>query len=104
MWWLDFVFFCIGATVVAALAGIALFVAAVLLWALLPRLHVGRPKNDGELCFYDPRVIISGKDGKPIKGERRMIAAPLKIRWWLALSKRNSSRWFIGVMRFDEGE
>lgn len=101
MWWLDLVFHYIGVAVVAAVAGIVLVVvsAAIFLIArmLTPRLHVGRPKNDGELCFYDPRVILAND-------RRHMVAAPLKIRWWAGLSKRNSSRWFIGVMRFDEGD
>lgn len=67
----------------------------------IPRLHFGKPKNDGELCFYDPRVIITGKGGKRVEGERRLITDPLKIKWWVGLSRRNSSKWFVGIIRWD---
>lgn len=74
----------------ALIAGTLLCVAAIVI-RLTPRLHYGRPPNDGELCFYDPRVV----------GERRMINAPLKIKWWLGLSRRNSSKWFVGFIRWE---
>lgn len=84
----------------AVLTGALLCVAFIVI-QLTPRLHIGRPKNDGELCFYDPNVIITGKKGERIEGERQLITDPLKIKWWLGLSKRNSSKWFFGFIRWD---
>lgn len=77
----------------ALIAG-ALFCAAFVVIWLTPRLHYGKPQNDGELCFYDPRI----------KDERRLITDPLKIKWWFGLSRRNSAKWFIGVIRWDPKE
>lgn len=57
----------------AALAFIILaFVAGLLLGALylavrfIPRLNVGAPINEGELCFYDYQSITTGKDGERV--------------------------------------
>lgn len=61
-----------------------------------PRLHIGKPQNNGELCFYDSRPICMGKDG-----ERRMINAPLGIKWWFGASYRNSPKWFFGLIRWE---
>jgi hypothetical protein len=84
----------------ALIAGTLLCIAIVVI-RLTPRLHFGKPQNDGELHFYDPCVIITGKGDKRIEGERRLITDPLKIKWWVGLSKRNSSKWFIGLIRWE---
>ncbi|MGX1353381.1 hypothetical protein AB7M49_007002 [Bradyrhizobium elkanii] len=94
MWFLDCVFYLIGVAVISAAAGIVLAVIVVGLWMLRPRLHIGRPKYSGELSFYERRA----------DGSFRTINAPLGIRWWLGLSKRNSARWFIGVIRWEPKE
>ena len=84
----------------ALIVGVLLGIAFVVI-RFTPRLHVGKPQNDGELTFYDPRVITSGKDGQRIEGGRRPISAPLCIKWWVGLSRRNSSKWFVGLIRWE---
>lgn len=74
----------------ALIAGTLLCVAIVVV-RFTPRVHLGRPQNDGELSFYDPRVI----------GDRRLITDPLKIKWWVGLSRRTSSKWFFGFIRWE---
>lgn len=103
--WLDLTIFCLGtgalAVILLAVVAVVLLGLAIIVIRLTPRLHWGKPQNDGELSFYDSRMIVTGKDGKPISGERRLISEPLKIRWWLGLSRRNSSKWFIGLIRWE---
>lgn len=90
----------LSVALLALIAGTILCIAVVVIH-FTPRLHIGRPQNDGELCFYDPRVITTGKGDKRIEGERRPIAAPLRIKWWVGLSRRNSAKWFVGFIRWD---
>lgn len=103
--WLDLTIRYLGIAMLAVLAFIllvgTLLCVAIVVIRLTPRLHFGAPKNDGELSFYDPRVIITGKGDERTVGERRLITEPLKIRWWVGLSKRNSSKWFVGFIRWD---
>jgi hypothetical protein len=92
--WLDLTIFYlgVGALTVIVLAALACVLLAIvfLVMKFTPRLHVGRPHNDGELCFYDDR-----------SGARRMINAPLGIKWWFGASYRNSPRWFVGLIRWE---
>jgi hypothetical protein len=103
--WLDLTIRYLGiallSVILLALIGGALLCIAVVVIRFTPRLHMGKPQNDGELSFYDSRMIVTGKNGKPVSGERRLISEPLKIRWWLGLSRRNSSKWFIGLIRWE---
>lgn len=66
-----------------------------------PRLHLGMPANEGELCFYDDRAVVSGSTGERINPGRRMINAPLGIKWWCGLSYRPSPKWFVGIIRWE---
>lgn len=84
----------------ASTAAVALG-AAVFAIRYMPRLHAGEPNNEGELCFYDYRRIITGKDDQRVEGERRMINAPLGIRWWFGISYRPAPKWFIGIIRWE---
>lgn len=96
--WIDLLFHYTGMAVIVAL--IAIFFVGLIGGAILlimsywPRFHMGCPKNDGEIRFYDP---VDTYDGKPV-----LISEPLRIRWWLGLSLRNSSKWWFGLMRFEE--
>lgn len=87
--------------IIVAGVGLLVLTSVMLVIRYTPRLHVGRPQNDGELCFYDRRVITTGKGDERTEGERRPIAEPLKIKWWFGLSRRNSSKWFVGFIRWD---
>lgn len=101
--WLDHIIWHLGAVTFLVLAGLAIaaVLAAIVVAFVIstPRLHVGQPKNDGELCFYDYRTIITGKDGQRIEGTRRMINAPLQLKWWFGISHRRAPKWFIGIIR-----
>lgn len=92
--WLDLTIHYLGiATLtVLILAGLGLLLLTVVMVVIkfTPRLHIGKPKNKGELCFYDDR-----------SGERRLINAPLSIKWWYGASYRNSSKWFFGLIRWE---
>lgn len=106
--WLDLAIRYLGIAMLTVLALIllvgTLLCVAIVVIRFTPRLHFGAPKNDGELRFYDPCVIITGKGDKRIEGERRLITDPLKIKWWVGLSKRNSSKWFVGFIRWEARE
>lgn len=93
----------IGTLTVIILGALGLLLLTVVMIAIkfTPRLHIGIPANEGELCFYDPRSIISGKNGQQIGPSRRMINAPLGIKWWCGLSYRPAPKWFVGVIRWE---
>ncbi|NEV75535.1 hypothetical protein DYI24_00370 [Rhodopseudomonas sp. BR0C11] len=98
IWWLG-----VAALVAISFAAV-IAISFFLLWLMLkfiPRWHVGVPHNDGELCFYDRSRIISGKGGVRIEGDRRMVNAPLRIKWWFGCSYRHSPKWFFGLIRWE---
>lgn len=103
--WFDLVIWYLGIALFGAIATVGLggMIAAIVVAVstFAPRLHAGQPNNDGELCFYDYRTIITSKDGERIEGTRQMINAPLKLKWWFGISHRRSPKWFIGIIRWE---
>lgn len=93
----------IATLTVLILAGLGLLLLTAVMVAIkfTPRMHIGRPMNDGELCFYDSRSIVSGKTGERIGPSRRMVNAPLGIKWWCGLSYRGAPKWFVGFIRWE---
>lgn len=106
--WLDLTIHYLGVAtltvILMAILAAVLLIVAFFVIRYTPRLHVGRPRNDGELCFYDPRIIVTGKGGERIEGGRQLITDPLKIKWWVGLSRRNSNKWFFGYIRWEPKE
>lgn len=104
--WLELTIRYLGIGLLTAIL-LAVTVGALLCFAIVvvkftPRLHVGKPTNEGELCFYDSRHILTLKNNEHCgTQERRLVNRPLKFKWWFGLSHRGSPKWFIGIIRWE---
>jgi hypothetical protein len=56
----------------------------------IPRFHLGRPENPGELHFWQER------EAGPAVFQK------LRLKWWCGLSSRRRPKWFLGVMAWDK--
>lgn len=102
--WSDLLIRCGMAILAAVVVTAIVFIVGcvtIVVSKFAPRFHVGIPKNDGELCFYDPRAVNTGKDDQGIDPKRRMINSPLSIKWWLGISYRPAPKWFVGIIRWE---
>lgn len=82
----------LGLCAVVTVFGLSLVLIAI----YLPRLHVGKPPNPASLTFTGKQATFGHAEPQSV------VIQSLSIKWWLGISHRPSTKWFLGFIRWDK--